>query len=402
MGEHFTGHNNIKLTDVGVSTIVQLVELVENNHDLYRIKLHFSDEELRKVYLLEKEKNLSVGKMIIIARFYEYFLPENERDYDKAFYWFKKAAEHNNMIAQFGLGLCYLYGNGVEENAEKAVYYFSLSAKQGYPFAQGILGLLYQVGFGVSKDINKAIDLYQQASKGGDTAATYEFAMMYYYGNGLPQDYSKAVQILKPIAEKGYADAQSTLAYCYSKGLGVIKDMKKAFYWYEKAAEQGNMNAYYNLGVSYLNGEGVEKNTQKAKQYLKKAAELGDHTAQAILGIIYLKDEKNYQLALKWFKKSIETEPWGMYYLAEMYDQGLGVNKDYKEAYKLYTKVANLPNTIIAGINYSDIIENSQIKLKIYGSNRCNRCGSIYKLVEKKGLFKKYRQCINCGEKYKL
>ena len=53
------------------------------------------------------------------------------KDEEKAFYWFKKAAEGDHISAQYSLGLCYIKGVGTEKDEEKAVELFTGAAEQG-------------------------------------------------------------------------------------------------------------------------------------------------------------------------------------------------------------------------------------------------------------------------------
>ncbi|MDE6354491.1 MAG: sel1 repeat family protein, partial [Prevotella sp.] len=48
-----------------------------------------------------------------------------ERDYEKAFYWFNKAAEHDDPMAWVELGHCYAAGRGVAEDYSQAVRWYS-------------------------------------------------------------------------------------------------------------------------------------------------------------------------------------------------------------------------------------------------------------------------------------
>ncbi|WP_442921063.1 hypothetical protein [Mesorhizobium sp. Cs1321R2N1] len=56
-----------------------------------------------------------------------------------AFHWYERAAQLNNGRAQFNVGLMYLKGVGVEENAVLAVQWLKRSAAQGYHGAEEAL-----------------------------------------------------------------------------------------------------------------------------------------------------------------------------------------------------------------------------------------------------------------------
>jgi len=59
-----------------------------------------------------------------------------EKDFEKATYWYNKAAENGNEFAQCNLGKCYNSGIGVEKDLEKAIYWFNKSAENGNNIAQ--------------------------------------------------------------------------------------------------------------------------------------------------------------------------------------------------------------------------------------------------------------------------
>ena len=53
------------------------------------------------------------------------------KDYEKAFIWFEKAAEQNNILALYNLGLMYRDGQGVAQNNKKSYIMLSLAAIAG-------------------------------------------------------------------------------------------------------------------------------------------------------------------------------------------------------------------------------------------------------------------------------
>ena len=69
--------------------------------------------------------------------------------------------------AQRCLGFCYHKGNGVEQDYEKAVYWFEKAAMQGDAGAQYFLGIGYQYGQWIEKDYNKALYWYEKAAAQG-------------------------------------------------------------------------------------------------------------------------------------------------------------------------------------------------------------------------------------------
>ena len=55
-----------------------------------------------------------------------------QQDYSKAVQWYEKAVKEWHPAAQYDLGVCYFYGNGVAKNRDKAIKLWKLSAEQEY------------------------------------------------------------------------------------------------------------------------------------------------------------------------------------------------------------------------------------------------------------------------------
>jgi hypothetical protein len=65
-----------------------------------------------------------------------------EEDYDKAFEYFRKAAELGDMDAHYRLGFMYYSGEGIEEDEEKGIYHWKKAAISGHPEARHSLGCI--------------------------------------------------------------------------------------------------------------------------------------------------------------------------------------------------------------------------------------------------------------------
>lgn len=59
-----------------------------------------------------------------------------EKDLNKAFEHYSKAAEKKFVTAQYNLGLCYQNGEGVKQNYRMAVQWFKSAADKGFAYAQ--------------------------------------------------------------------------------------------------------------------------------------------------------------------------------------------------------------------------------------------------------------------------
>ena len=312
-----------------------------------------------------------------------------ERDLELAFFWYHKAAEQGDADAQNNLAWMYKDGEVIEKNLQEAFsrykteqgfdlaqhlafFWYHKAAEQGDHLAQYNLAGMYQNGQGVERNLQKAFDWYHKAAEQGNASAQFrlaqietaihsiehqknsEEAIKQASEKAIKQASEKAIKQYQKAAEQGLAAAQNNLAWMYQNGKGIEKNRQEAFsrykteqkldlaqylafFWYHKAAEQGYTLAQYNLAWMYQNGEGIEKNPEKAIDWYRKAAEQrekghayeqGYTLAQFQLAGIYknlanmykdmykneesLKEEslkkakENFGEAIKWYRKAAE------------------------------------------------------------------------------------------------
>ena len=146
-----------------------------------------------------------------------------------------------------------------------------------------------------TKNIVEAI----QKAKSGSADDQYKLAQIYAELK-LPK---KAAEFYKLAAEQGHASAQYQLARCYEFGKGIDSDLEKALTLYQQAADQGLREAQFDL-ANIISEFGLPEAEKAAIALYKKAVEKDYGPAQAKLG-------------------------WA-------YEQGHGVEKDIKEAVRLY------------------------------------------------------------------
>ncbi|CAN5314710.1 hypothetical protein BH11CYA1_BH11CYA1_24010 [soil metagenome] len=159
----------------------------------------------------------------------------------------------------------------------------------------------------------------------------------------------KSVEWYRKAAEQGNAKGQNNLGMSLVNGQGVAKNNEEAISWLTKAAEQGHPKAQNNLSVMYATGRGVTKDTEMAQKWRLKAAEGGDPAAQCNVANYYA-TAKNYTEAFRWLKKAAEQK-YGPAEsrLGEMYESGLGIEKNHEEAVRIF-KVASEAGSLGAAI----------------------------------------------------
>lgn len=132
-------------------------------------------------------------------------------------------------------------------------------------------------------------------------------------------------------SEKGFADAQFFRALdCFQKG-----NKEEGRKWLDKAVQQGLAVAQHLMGTVYRKGYGVEKNTNLATFFEMMAAKKGNIPAMAEVGLAFAAKDL-FDEALEWFRKGVEAGSSDAYlYLGICYEEGLGVDVNLEEAYRL-------------------------------------------------------------------
>jgi len=87
------------------------------------------------------------------------------KDYEKAFKWYKLAADKGNKKAHNILGYMYQYGQGIEQDYQKAIYWYELAVEHGTLSNPRDLGDMYYDGHGVEQNYQKAFDLYKLSAE---------------------------------------------------------------------------------------------------------------------------------------------------------------------------------------------------------------------------------------------
>ncbi len=238
----------------------------------------------------------------------------------------------------------------------------------------------------------------QNDAQSGDATAEIKLGKAYEDGNGVPQSDNLAVKWYRVAAEQGNSTAQNSLGLMFRLGRGVEQDKLEAVSWYKKAAKQENSNAMFNLGAAYYNGDGVTSNELTAYAWFLLAQNL--HNQSAIDAVKHMKEEAGilepdalekigdmYQKgddlprssakAIDWYRRAapngsarlqmklaillsddpdatahyaevhslceaaakLKFAP-GAYCMGELYDHGLGVERDLPKAANWFTEAA--------------------------------------------------------------
>ena len=172
------------------------------------------------------------------------------------------------------------------------------AALAGDSFGQYGIGLYYQHGSGVEKDYAEARKWYEKSVRQGNRAAKTNLGILYLEGKGGPKDQSKGAALVKEAAEAGSKHAQYTLAHLYADVEGVPQSDDQAVNWIHNAAENDSALAMDMLAQAYLNGKyGLPKSPVKWDYWQKRAKETRARTHEVDPSIWTIFDWIKYKLS---------------------------------------------------------------------------------------------------------
>ncbi|KAL0093314.1 hypothetical protein F4703DRAFT_1939273 [Phycomyces blakesleeanus] len=255
------------------------------------------------------------------------FLEEQQR---QAVYWFEKAAQYGDAVAQRELAILYDAGIGVNQSYAKALSYLQKSASQRDTQATLLLGNYYQNGHAVEKDLSQAIELYLEAADLGSPVAPFAAAQVYHALKQYEEAYaqykiaandprlanarvSKASKLMVARYALSYVPLLSSADSTEVVSQDVEKMSKKdAFQMlYNLATEDQFESSYFWLADCFYMGNGVAINYPQALMWYNRSVEATrDAEAMAKIGSIYEQGlggvEKNERLAIDYYKQSAD------------------------------------------------------------------------------------------------
>lgn len=286
-------------------------------------------------------------------------LYQEEKKSELAVRWFQRAANMGVSMAQYQLALCFITGEGINQDFSLGFTWALKAAKQGFPFAQVLVAKLYTNGDGTQKDLTEAFEWWKKCAdfsnasvapgfKDCASEAQFQVGVCYAQGKGVSKDETKALEWFTKASQLGSTNAEYALGYAYMNGLGTKQDYQQAIKHYNIAANDGNMPSQFFLALLYHNGQGTKKNSNVAFNWMKKAADQGFIDAMNYVGIYYLTGdgtEKNPQKAYKYISDAANrNSDYASWILSKMYYNGDGVEKDSTLSIKWGTKAADLGN----------------------------------------------------------
>ncbi len=158
----------------------------------------------------------------------------------------QKKAERGDALAQYNLAVMYDDGRGIPQDFQKAIYWYTKAAKQGDTKAQTSVARIHFIGFPTknSRDVEKAIYWYTRAAQKRDVQAQAMLGWIYRQGApNSPKDYNKAIFWYAKAAEQGNTVAQINLGLMYFEAEGTPKNPMKAYAFFSMAEANGEPDA---------------------------------------------------------------------------------------------------------------------------------------------------------------
>ena len=238
-------------------------------------------------------------------------------------------AQAGDSTAQLNLGKAYEDGNGAPQSDNQAVKWYRAASEQGNATAQNDLGLMFRLGRGVEQDKVEAVNWYRKAAKQENPSAIFNLGTAYYNGDGVSIDDVRAYAwflLAQNLGDQSAADA--------------VKRMK------EGAAGRSQSAAFEKIGDMYQKGDDLPQSSIKAVDWYRKAAEDDKGRVQMKLASLLLRGQSatsNYGEVHSLCEKAAKAKfPPGAYCMGELYEQGLGVERDISKAAKWFSVAANM------------------------------------------------------------
>lgn len=298
------------------------------------------------------------------------------RDPNKAYQLFLKAAEAEDSDAAYNLGYMFYRGDGVEMSRDKALEWWTKASRQGHVSASyqaahllkngskedrvlacqlfnrasqvGLAAASFESGLcNLESSRKAACDLFEQSHKAGFAEGTYNYAWCIH-----KQSSTKALALLKQALDKGLAEASAAI-YLLSE--------KKSPEILEQGAKLGSTYAEYLL---FEHHKGNQTDLKAAIKHLTNAASKGLTMAQYELGQQYYEGQfvkRNYESSFYWWKMAaLQGHAQSQFNLGHLYLTGRGVKMDLVQASAWFNIAAQYNSSFTAHVTVDELLNSEQ------------------------------------------
>ncbi|MDT8336995.1 MAG: hypothetical protein RQ856_04110 [Candidatus Izemoplasmatales bacterium] len=302
-----------------INAIKYLKELYLEPHVYLKKKSNFYRKEMW-FYYDELLANLDDADALKRCAFAYYYGNDTIKiNFEKSIKYFKILHSLDTDAGYLGMGLSYLYGQGVVSDIERARDYLEIAANRDSSKAKNALGDMYRLGKGIEVDYARARDFYLEAAKDNDKDALINLGLLHYRKQIKNATETLALQFMTRASEAGSAAAYYWLGVFSDKGIGQERSTEAAINFLEKAISSGNTGAKYKL-AQLLYDDTIATKMSKKKQnknfiYIKEllleytsnplSQEVNVLYSMNLLGKMYNNDffsEKSFKVSRYWYE----------------------------------------------------------------------------------------------------
>lgn len=167
---------------------------------------------------------------------------QSQSDRDDALGLLRSAAGQGFVPAQTALGSLF-----EAQDIQKAIWWYTKAAEKNDWIAQFSLGRIYFKGAVVVRDVSTANKWLTLAAATGDGGSAFYLGLLNDEGQGTATNYAEAAKWYRQSAEAGNPFAQEKLALLLLRGLGGRHNPQEAYVWLLVATELGNRRAAQRL-----------------------------------------------------------------------------------------------------------------------------------------------------------
>jgi len=174
--------------------------------------------------------------------------------------------------SQTKTGNLFRKGDGVEKDYVKAVYWYRRAANQGFAGAQNNLAVMYEQGLGVPKNKSEAAKWYRKAAEQHNAYAQHSIGIMYRDGEGVSQNLEEAAKWISKAAEQSHNGAFRDMGEMYWKGLGVSQNNILAYMWWKLGVLHGDKESERLLDIvaAKMKSSHVDEAQKLAQEWMQK------------------------------------------------------------------------------------------------------------------------------------
>ncbi|MCG7548045.1 tetratricopeptide repeat protein [Pseudoalteromonas sp. Of7M-16] len=220
--------------------------------------------------------SVTLGKVDALNKIAEFYwigkgVDKSEDDAVEAISQLAKAKNFN--VASF-IGEHFYHGVNVDIDFNKARYYFMKAAQQNDGMALNSLGVIYRDGLRVAVDTERAKDYFERSANLGVPDAMHNLGAL-----NLSQNQEKdGLEWLQRAADKQFVKSYILLGDYYARHDTSEESMRKAVKWLQLAADEKVPDGMYKLAM-LLKKQDHNKFTTEIQMWLKAAASGGHQAA---------------------------------------------------------------------------------------------------------------------------